>query len=458
MKVIILAGGSGTRLWPLSRDRYPKQFIKLQSDRPSLFQETFNRSLLLAGVDDIYVVTNEKYKFLVTGAVEELGYNYNEANILVEPEAKNTLPAIYAGVHEIAKKGNDSVVVFPSDHIILKGKEFADIIKNSEELTKDAIITFGIEPDNPNTGYGYIAPGNQKLNGYQVKEFKEKPEYEVAVTYVDEGYYWNAGIFMFNTELFINEVKEHAENIYNAFETSDCLKEIFSKIDEKISIDYGIMEKSKNVVVVPVDIGWDDLGSFDAFYDVFDKDENNNIVDSRNIVIDSKNNYIYSERGKLVSTVGVNDLIIVDNRDALLICKKDQSQKVKEIVNELKSRNDNRTECHVQDYRSWGNYKVLEEEGSFRIKKINVGQGKKLSYQMHHHKSEHWIVVKGIAKVTIDDVEKLVPVGGSIFIKPGQKHRLENPGKAPLEIVEVQMSENLERDDIIRFNDGYSKK
>lgn len=459
MKVIILAGGSGTRLWPLSRNRYPKQFIKLQSDRPSLFQDTIKRSLLLAGLEDIYVVTNEKYKFLVMGAIEELGYEYNEANILVEPEAKNTLPAIYAGVHEIAKKGSDSVVVFPSDHMILKGQEFADIIRESEELTKDFIITFGIKPDSPNTGYGYIAPGTEKLNGYEVKEFKEKPEYEVAVTYVNHGYYWNAGIFMFNTEFFIDEVKQHAENIYNAFETSNSIKEAFSKIDEKISIDYGIMEKSKNVAVAPVDIGWNDLGSFDAIYDVFNKDENNNMVDADNIVIDSKNNYIYSEKGKLVSTVGVNDLIIVDNRDALLICKKDQSQKVKAVVSELKSRNDIRTEYHVQDYRPWGNYKVLEEDdGSFKIKRIKVIEGKKLSYQMHHHRSEHWIVVKGMAKVTIDDVERLVPVGESVFIKPGQKHRLENPGKTPLEIIEVQMGEYLEEDDIIRFDDEYGRK
>jgi mannose-1-phosphate guanylyltransferase/mannose-6-phosphate isomerase len=455
MKVIILAGGSGTRLWPLSRDRYPKQFIKLQGDnKPSLFQDTFKRSLLLADLDDIYVVTNEIYKFLVMGAVEELGYIYNESNIIVEPEAKNTLPAIYAGVHEIAKKGNDSVVVFPSDHMILKPQEFTNIIKDSEALTKESIVTFGIKPDEPNTGYGYISPGNQKLNGYQVKEFKEKPEYEVAVTYVHEGYYWNAGIFMFNTKFLINEVKLYAENIYSAFETSNNIKEAFSKIDEKISIDYGIMEKSKNIAVAPADIGWNDLGSFDAFYDVFDKDENNNIVDSDNIVIDSKNNYIYSEKGKLVSTVGVNDLIIVDNRDALLICKKDQSQKVKEIVETLKERNDSRTEHHVQDYRPWGNYKVLEEEqNSFKIKRIKVSQGKKLSYQLHHHRSEHWIVVKGMAKVTIDDVEKFVSAGESIFIKPGQKHKLENPGNIPLEIIEVQMGDYLEEDDIVRFND-----
>ncbi len=458
MKVIILAGGSGTRLWPLSRDRYPKQFIKLQGDSSSLFQDTFKRSLLLVNLDEIYVVTNEKYKFLVMGAVEELGYKYNESNIIIEPESKNTLPAIYAGVNEIIKKGNDNVIVFPSDHMILKSQEFVKIIKNSEALTKDSIITFGIKPDGPNTGYGYIAPGSEKLNGYEVKAFKEKPEHEVAVTYVEEGYYWNAGIFMFNTEFFINEVKLYAKNIYNAFKTSNDIKEAFSKIDEKISIDYAIMEKSKNVTVAPVDIGWNDLGSFDSFYDIFKKDENSNICDNNNILIDSKNNYVYSEKGKLVSIVGVDNLIVVDNRDALLICKKEQSQRVKEVVETLKSRDDSRIEYPVEDYRPWGNYKVLEEEqNSYKIKRIKVSQGKKLSYQMHHHRSEHWIVVKGIARVTIDDIEKLVPAGESIFIKPRQKHRLENIGKVPLEIIEVQMGEYLEEDDIIRFDDEYGR-
>ncbi len=458
MKVIILAGGSGTRLWPLSRDRYPKQFIKLQKDQPSLFQETFSRSLLLADPDDIYVVTNEKYKFLVMGEVEELGYKYKESNILVEPEAKNTLPAIYAGVHEIAKTTSDSVVVFPSDHRIKMGEKFAEAIKASENLTKEYIITFGIQPDGPNTGYGYISPGDKKLNGHIVREFKEKPNYETAVSYIEKGYFWNSGIFMFHSDLFSKEIKEHSEDIYAAFESSNSIGEAFSKISQGISIDYGIMEKSENVAVVPVDIGWNDLGSFDAFYDVFEKDENDNIIGSENIVIDSKNNYIHSDTGKLITAVGVEDLIVVDNKDALLICKKDQSQKVKNVVDTLKAKKDTRTVYHMHDYRPWGNYKILEEEeGSFKLKRIAVGQGKKLSYQMHYHRSEHWIVVKGMAIVTIDDVENFVCAGESIFIKAGQKHRLENSGKVPLEIIEVQIGEYLEEDDIIRFDDEYGR-
>jgi len=254
------------------------------------------------------------------------------------------------------------------------------------------------------------------------------------------------------------EVNAHAPQIASAFDTTSTLEEAFSKIEMKVSIDYGIMEKSDHVAVVPVSIGWNDLGSFEAFYDVYETDEQDNIAQSEHVLIDTKNTLIQASKGKLVATIGVEDLVIIDQRDALLIAKKDQTQKVKEVVDYLKQQGDLRTEYSVQDYRPWGYYKVLEEEkDTFKIKRITVHPGKKLSYQLHHHRSEHWVVVRGTAKVTIDDKVIFVLSGESVFFKEGQKHRLENPGKVPLEIIEVQMGQYLEEDDIVRLDDQFGR-
>lgn len=459
LKVIILAGGSGTRLWPLSRDRYPKQFIKFKEGSSSLFQETFIRSLLVTDIDDIIVVTNEKYKFLVSGEIAELGYEIKSENIIVEPEPKNTLPAIFAGVKYCNYSGDCTFLVMPSDHMITYNDKFAENIKQSFELSKERIISFGIIPDTPNTGYGYIAPASKLKNGFLIKEFKEKPDYETAVKYIKSGYFWNSGIFMFGKDLFLDDCRLYAPDITDAFDKSEDIKSAFKQINRKISIDYGIMEKTQRAAVVPVDIGWSDLGSFESIHSVLDKDLNNNICNSDSVIIDSNNNYIYTEKNKLISLIGINNSIIVDNRDALMICDKSRSQDVKEVVEKLKSRNDSRTDYHIQDYRPWGHYKILEEEqNSFKIKRIKVEEGKSLSYQLHYHRSEHWVVVKGMALVTIDAEEKFVSAGESIFIKQGQKHRLTNPGKTPLEIIEVQIGDYLEEDDIIRFDDEYGRK
>ncbi len=455
MKAIILAGGSGTRLWPLSRNNYPKQFLMLKNMDKSIFQLSFKRCLKLTGLTQIYIVTNISYEFLVLGQIEELGYKFNKEQILVEPSGKNTLPAICFAVKEIQKQGNDIVAVFPSDHLTEDDEMFIQTIKQGEQLAGEYIITFGIHPDKPHTGYGYIKPAKPLGQGYQVAEFKEKPDYDTALEYLKEGYLWNSGMFMFKTEIFLEEVKQYNPQIYELFDLKD-IEEIYKKTPN-ISIDYGIMEKSGRVAVVPLNIKWSDLGSFDTFYDEFPGDENGNITFHDDILIDASNNLLYTSEDKSVALIGANDLIVVDQRDALLICKKDNSQKVKEVVERLKAENNPRADFHLITYRPWGFYTILEEGLFYKIKRITVLPGKKLSYQLHYHRSEHWIVVKGTARVTVEDVESFFRSGESTFVKAGRKHRLENPGKILLEVIEVQLGEYLEEDDIVRFDDDFGR-
>lgn len=457
MKIIVMAGGSGTRLWPLSRTNFPKQFLKLYDMEKSIFQLTIERCLKICDLKDIYIVTNKDYKFLITGQIEELGYNIPEENILLEPQSKNTLPAIYNGVKTIQEKGNDVVAVFASDHLIGNPDVFADYIRSGIALSNQYLVTFGIQPTGPETGYGYIKPGEQKGNGFFVREFKEKPDLETAERYVADGYFWNSGIFMFRTNIFVNEVKTHAVEVYEAFRSDNCEDQFSNSPD--ISIDYGLIEKSKNVVVIPLKIDWNDLGGFATFYDAYEakKDHNGNVIFNDEIMLDAKNNLIYSSKDKAIAVIGVNDLVVVDQKDALLICNKDQTQKVKSIVNELKLRQDHRVDFHLTEYRPWGSFTTLEEGQFYKIKRLSVLTGKKLSYQMHFHRSEHWIVVSGAATVIINGKKKIVPNGESIFVAAGQKHRISNEGKLLLEVIEVQSGAYLGEDDIVRFEDDYGR-
>ncbi|WP_324735395.1 mannose-1-phosphate guanylyltransferase/mannose-6-phosphate isomerase [Thermococcus sp. SY098] len=459
MKTLILAGGKGTRLWPLSRELMPKQFIRIFDDT-SLFQKTVERALLFSKPKEIFIVTNKEYHFRVFDELRDMGIDIPEENVLLEPVGKNTLPAIYWGIRTINENfGKSKVAVLPSDHLVEVNEKYIDAFKKAEKLAEAYFVTFGVKPTKPHTGYGYIRPGEKLDVGYKVAEFKEKPDLETARKYVEEGYYWNSGMFMFDTELFIEEVKKLTPDVYKAFEEAKSIEEAYEMVPD-ISVDYGIMEKTDKAAVVPLNVYWNDLGSFDSIYEAFKKDQNGNAVRIRGlkaeyIGIDSNNNLIITER--LTATVGVRDLIIIDTGDALLVASRGEGQKVKLVYEKLKEKNDERAIVHRTAYRPWGSYTILEEGDRYKIKRLTVLPGKRLSLQMHYHRSEHWVVVRGTAKVVVEDKEMLLRPGESVFIPAGVKHRLENPGKVVLEVIETQIGEYLGEDDIVRFQDDFGR-
>ena len=455
---ILLCGGSGTRLWPISRSALPKQFIKLFDDK-SLFQQTVLRNRDLCRSRKI--VSNEELYFIASDQLEEIGFEKEE--FLLEPIGKNTAPAI--ALSAFACEPEDILLVTPSDHLIKNEEAYKKAVLKAKEFAKDGfLVTFGITPKSPHTGYGYI-----EAKDYEVLSFKEKPDLKTAKEYIKKGsFYWNSGIFCFQAGVFLDELKKHSPRIYDSCEKAferikkrDNIFRIPLKEMEKIpedSIDYAVMEKSDKVKVVPSDMGWSDLGSFDALYEEMQKDENGNALKARTILIDSKDNLIYSDTKRLISAVGIEDLIIVDTEDALLVMKRNSSQKVKDIVKELKAQKCEKINFHQTIYRPWGNFTVLEEENGYKIKRIVVKPGKRLSLQKHYHRSEHWIVVSGTAIVRNGDKEILVKENESTYIPIGQLHRLENPGKIDLVLIEAQVGKYLKEDDIIRVEDDFKRE
>ena len=449
MKTLILAGGSGTRLFPLSREHYPKQFIPLVDDE-SLFQKTVKRSLLFSSPQEIAIVTNTDHRFLVRDQLAAIGC---DCRVLVEPVGKNTLPAIYYGVREVTREdGPDTVAVLPSDHLISANGSFQEAFLRAERLAKDYLVVFGVRPTSPHTGYGYIRPGKSLGEGSLVDAFVEKPDPETAGRYIADGYLWNSGMFCFDADLFLAECETCAPEVVRAFEHP--VEEAYDATPA-LSIDYGIMEKTQRAAVVPLDADWNDLGNFDALYAVLPKSGDANAVRGEHIGIDSSRNLIVADR--LVATVGIHDLAIVETKDAILVATRDEAQRVGEIAKALREKGDSRALFHTRVHRPWGSYTNLEEGRSYKIKRVTVPPKRRLSLQMHHHRSEHWVVVTGCAEVTIGDATYLLRNGESTFVPAGTVHRLANPGLLPLELIEVQIGEYTGEDDIVRFEDDFDR-
>lgn len=472
MTNIILCGGSGTRLWPISRTLMPKQFVKLFDDK-SLFQLTVQRNSKLC--KSSFIVSNSEQYFLALDQLEELNIENNR--YLLEPIGRNTAPAIALAC--MALDFDEIVLVTPSDHLIKDEKEYEKVLKKAKEFaSENKLVTFGITPTFAETGFGYI----ETVNEFDVKAFHEKPNFEIATSYLKAGnYYWNSGMFCFKAGVFLDELKIHSPEIYEkskiAFENAIGTETLVSAKGEvktslpnlirikhedmanipEDSIDYAVMEKSNIVKVIPSNISWSDVGSFDSLYEELLKDENNNTINKNHISIDSKNNLVYGSERK-IATVDIEDLIIIDSGDALLISKKGSSQKVKKVVEKLKETNSQLHNIHLTGYRPWGSYTVLEESNGYKIKRIEVNPGKRLSLQKHFHRSEHWIVVSGTATVTVGDEKRLVRPNESTYIKAGELHRLENEGKIPVVLIEAQVGEYTGEDDIVRVEDDFSRE
>lgn len=468
---IIMAGGSGTRLWPMSRSAHPKQFLPLTGNN-TMFQQTLLRLKSVKHKQSI-TICNEEHRFMAAEQIRQL--KNQQSSILLEPASRDTAPAIaLAAFHALKNDDEALLLVLAADHVIENKKAFHAAVKIAERHAKNnKLVTFGIVAESPETGYGYIKRGANLHDGFAVDQFVEKPDLTTAEAYVSSGeYYWNSGMFMFKAHRYLAALKQYRPQIYEACKTAintETPDLDFIRIDEKAflacpaeSVDYAVMEPASeadndDVIVVPLDAGWNDIGSFSALWEVSEQDEQGNSFEGDVKAVNTQNTLIRSA-DRLVATVGVEDLIIIDTKDSLLIAHKDHTQDVKVIVNQLKTENRPEVKLNREVYRPWGKYDSIDSGTRFQAKRITVNPGAKLSLQMHHHRAEHWVVVTGTAKVTNGDQTILLTENQSTYIPLGTIHALENPGKVPLELIEVQTGTYFGEDDIVRIKDKYGRK
>ena len=460
---VIMAGGSGTRLWPLSRAAHPKQFLTLHGDE-TMLQSTVNR-LEGLNIESTITICNEEHRFFVAEQLREIN---KLGSIILEPVGRNTAPAIALAAMSFKDNEDPMLLVLAADHVIQDEVAFTKAVNDAIPLAESGkLVTFGVVAHEPNTGYGYIKRGAPQGVGFAVDKFVEKPSSEVASEYLESGdYFWNSGMFLFKASRYLEELEKHRPDIHKACHIS--MKDIskdndFLRVNEaafdacpSVSIDYAVMEKTADAVVVPINAGWSDIGSWSSLWDISEKDFNGNAVYGDIILHESNNSYVRTD-GKLVAAIGVDDLVIVSTKDVLVVAHKDCVQNVKVISEKLKSQSRPEWKSHREVYRPWGKYDSIDSGLRYQVKRITVKPGAKLSVQMHHYRAEHWVVVSGTAKVTNGEKTFILSENESTYIPVGAVHALENPGKLPLDIIEIQSGSYLGEDDIVRFEDIYGR-
>ncbi|HEY4706853.1 MAG TPA: mannose-1-phosphate guanylyltransferase/mannose-6-phosphate isomerase [Thermodesulfobacteriota bacterium] len=463
----ILAGGIGSRFWPLSRETTPKQLLKVVGDE-SLLKCTIKRLQPLVPPERVMIVTNARQAEIIRLHLTCDGSSLGAPGYVIEPMGRNTAAAIALAAIDLYRKDPDAVMaVLPADHVIEDGKPFRAALKAALQAAREGhLVTFGIVPTHPETGYGYIKSvprAFKKIEGFgirKVERFVEKPDIKRARQYLkDGGYYWNSGIFLWKASRILDEMKKHLPDTFESLTTyrdAEGLAAAYKNLKD-VSIDHGILEKAKDVVVIPANFPWSDMGSWSSFNTILKPDSEGNIVRGRVVDIGSKNSIVLG-CDRAVATIGLKDMIIVDTPDATLVCPRDRAQEVKEVVNILKKKGYTEHEIHRTVERPWGSYTLLETGEGYKIKKIRVEPKRRLSLQLHHHRSEHWVIISGVARVTRGEEIVDIGINQSTYIPRGVKHRLENPGNMPLEIIEVQNGEYVEEEDIVRFEDDFQRK